>query len=297
VTPLRTPTNRRLYTDEDIERLNALRLLTQAGRSIGQIARLPMAQLRTLIQVDHELPEARDSARATVASPESFSFYIQSCLDAVERLDADALERALTQTMVAFGQPVVIESVIAPLMQQIGELWHAGAHRMTHEHLASAVVRHVLWDMSESYERLPHAPQLVVTTPVGQLHEIGALMASSTARRGGWNVLYLGPNLPAEEIASTVHPGVKAVALSISYPLDDPHLPLELKKLRQCLPTGIRILVGGRAAPAYAEVLASINAISATTLTEFSIQLEALRSSGSEPRGAGPLRSTTAWPR
>jgi methylmalonyl-CoA mutase cobalamin-binding subunit len=112
-------------------------------------------------------------------------------------------------------------------------------------------------------------------------------MAASTARREGWNVLYLGANLPAEEIASTVQPGVKAVALSISYPLDDPHLPLELKKLRQCLPTGIRILAGGRAAPAYAEVLASIHAITATTLTEFSRHLEALRSSGFEPRGVG----------
>jgi len=113
-------------------------------------------------------------------------------------------------------------------------------------------------------------------------------MAASTARRGGWNVLYLGPNVPAEEIVSTVQPGVKAVALSMSYALDDPHLPIELKKLRQCLPTGIRILAGGRAAPAYAEVLASIHAITATTLTEFSRQLEALRSSGSEPRGVGP---------
>lgn len=148
---------------------------------------------------------------------------------------------------------------------------------MTHEHLASAVVRSVLWNVSESRASSPHAPQLIVATPAGQLHEIGALIVAATARREGWGVIYLGPNLPAEEIASAVQPGVEAAALSISYPPDDPHLVHELRKLRQCLPSDLPILAGGRAAQAYGKALASIDAITANTLTEFTTQLQALR--------------------
>lgn len=45
VEPQRTPTMRRLYSQRDIERLNLLRELTQAGHSIGQVAQLPTTKL------------------------------------------------------------------------------------------------------------------------------------------------------------------------------------------------------------------------------------------------------------
>jgi DNA-binding transcriptional MerR regulator/methylmalonyl-CoA mutase cobalamin-binding subunit len=280
VTPLRTPTNRRLDSDADIERLRTLRHLTHAGYSIGRIAQLPAEQLQALIRADDERPgmdfrHARGRHAVT-----SVTSYLEACLDAIQPLDAEALERTLAQAAVALSQPVVpvvMEKIVAPLMQQMGELWHTGVLRMTHEHLASAVVRNFLWNLSESYATSPQAPQLIVTTPAGQLHEIGALMVAVTARGEGWGVMYLGPNLPAEEIAAAVQPGVKAVALSIMYPPDDARLLLELTKLRRYLPPGIRLLVGGRAAVAYERVLTSIGAIQATTLTELKAQLEALR--------------------
>ena len=90
-------------------------------------------------------------------------------------------------------------------------------------------------------------------------------------------MIYLGPNLPAEEIAAAVQPGVKAIALSIVYPPDDPHLLFELTKLRRCLPSDICLLVGGGMAHAYESGLTSLGAILATTLPELRTQLEALR--------------------
>jgi DNA-binding transcriptional MerR regulator len=49
VEPRRTSTNRRLYSDAEIERLNSLRLATAAGHSIGNIATLPLRQLNSLV--------------------------------------------------------------------------------------------------------------------------------------------------------------------------------------------------------------------------------------------------------
>ena len=49
VAPKRTATNRRLYSDDEIERLNLLRLATAAGHSIGNIAKLPLARLKSLV--------------------------------------------------------------------------------------------------------------------------------------------------------------------------------------------------------------------------------------------------------
>jgi hypothetical protein len=67
------------------------------------------------------------------------------------------------------------------------------------------------------------------------------------------------------------------MALSIVCPADDPRLRLELKKLRRYLPQKVAILVGGRAADAYAKVLERIKAIRTPDLPGFRAVLESLR--------------------
>jgi methylmalonyl-CoA mutase cobalamin-binding subunit len=118
-------------------------------------------------------------------------------------------------------------------------------------------------------------PLLIVTTPPGQLHEFGALMAAATAVENGWEVVYLGPNLPAEEIAAAARQrGADAVALSIIYPSGDPRLRREMHRLRQFLGPDIPILVGGRAAAAYRETLSEIRAVHLADLDALHEQLE-----------------------
>jgi methylmalonyl-CoA mutase cobalamin-binding subunit len=102
----------------------------------------------------------------------------------------------------------------------------------------------------------------VVATPAGQHHEIGAMLASVQAAVEGWQVIYLGPNLPATSIANAaVTTGSLAVALSLIYPIDDPRLPGELKNLRGALPPDVLMIIGGQAAEAYQSVLDGIGAM------------------------------------
>ena len=122
------------------------------------------------------------------------------------------------------------------------------------------------------------APTLVVTTPVGQWHEIGALMVASTAAAGGWRVTYLGTNLPAEEIAAAVqHQAAKAVALSIVYPADDPRIREELINLRRYLGHEVNLVVGGRGSVGYKEVLDDIGAVYLCDMTGLREHMECLR--------------------
>jgi DNA-binding transcriptional MerR regulator/methylmalonyl-CoA mutase cobalamin-binding subunit len=276
VTPTRTATKRRLYADADIERLQVLRKLTLAGHSISRIARLPIGQLVALTGAD-ELSEATLPGKL-VAHQNGLllASHMEACLAAVRQMNAEVLEEVLARAAVSFSQPVLLENIIAPLMQQIGDLWHTGRLRMAHEHLASEVVRHFLWNMRGSIAPAS-APGLFVTTPTGQVHEIGALIIATVARMDGWKVTYLGPNLPAEEIAAVVLPGVKAVALSIVYPPDDHHLSQELIRLRRGLAEEVAILVGGRAADAYRTVLAAIGAERLGSLAELRTRLATLR--------------------
>lgn len=52
VVPQRTDTARRLYSDLDVDRLKLLKLATEGGRRIGDIAGLPFQELRELVSTD-----------------------------------------------------------------------------------------------------------------------------------------------------------------------------------------------------------------------------------------------------
>jgi DNA-binding transcriptional MerR regulator/methylmalonyl-CoA mutase cobalamin-binding subunit len=279
VTPARTSTERRLYTESDIERLGWLAKATEAGHSIGSIAHLPTEQIMALVKAD-EAAMPPLAVKGIEAQEHPWQSLLTTCLEAVERFDGGGLEAALARGLVSLSQPVLLEQVVLPLVQKIGDLWRGGVLRVAHEHMASAVVRSFVGGLWGSYDAPEAAPCLIATTPAGQLHEIGVLIAATTAASDGWKVLYLGPNLPAEEIAAAADQNrAKVVALSLVYPADDPRLVDELRKLRRYLSDGVRLIVGGRAAGSYAEILDSLGAVRLDTMQGFRTRLELIRSS------------------
>ena len=289
VTPLRTETNRRLYSDADISRLTLLRLATEAGHAIGRISNLQTEALLELIGTQGTIAQPSEIAEAVVLQETSLRFYIASCITAIKQFQAQALESTLFAASVAFSQPVFLEKLIAPLMQEIGEQWKAGTLRIAQEHLATAVVRTLLGNIYQGVDISPTMPNLVITTPRGQLHEIGALIAGITAAAQGWQVTYLGSNLPAEEIVGcVVQNGAKAIGLSIIYPTDDPHLANELQKLRRGIHEHVALFVGGAGANAYDPVINSIGAVKISDMPTFRAELETLRApqNGSEANAA-----------
>lgn len=275
VIPQRTQTNRRLYTEADITRLALLRRATLAGHSISQIARLSTEELLPLVRADTvENPELPHNGQAV--DPTSPTMYLEACLEAAQRLDAEALEATCMRAAVACGQAVLLEKIIVPLMEHIGESWRDGKVRIAHEHLTSVVVRTFLESMRGAFKIPSSAPSMVVTTPAGQLHEFGALIAAFSSAAEGWRVTYLGPNLPAEEIAGAARQvQARVVCLSIVYPPDDPHLAQELLRIRRYLTDDVMLMIGGRAAGNYH--LEMHGTFYINNLSEFRGQLESLR--------------------
>lgn len=251
VSPTRTEGGQRLYSDADIDRLSLLRTLTAAGGSISQLARLPLVQLSRMTAAEpHPSLEG-----ATDADP---SRWRATALQAIEGLDGGVLRRELSRAVMALGVPRFLDQVMGPVLQDVGVRWHEGRMGIAQEHLATAVVREVLGWIRESAETQGSAPTLVVATPANQLHEGGALLVAAAAAAEGWRVSYLGANLPALEIATaTVRTGARVVALSVIHPADDPALGRHLETLGRALPAGVRLLVGGAAAAAYAENVAA----------------------------------------
>ena len=281
VEPGRTQTRRRSYSDDDIERLLLLRRVASSGRGIGQIAHLSNQELLALLREGPaEAQLAETGAVAPASTPdETAASFLALGLAAARRLDVYDLEQLLARASVALGRHNLLDQLLSPLMQQIGELWQRGELRPVHEHMASSVVRSFVGSLRTAHHAASGAPQLLVTTPVRQLHELGALIAAASAASDGWQVIYLGPDLPAEEIAAAaIQKGAKAVALGIVYPPDDALLPDEIRRLRRLLPRTTELIVGGRAAASYSTVLEETGARRVESLREMREELDLLRS-------------------
>lgn len=275
VAPERTGTNRRLYSEDQIERLSLLRDITHSGHSISHVAKLPLAKLKGLATeaAGSHRPTAHTNSR-TQATPS----YLEECIEAVKTLNSSALEDTFKRAAISLGAQGLLQRVIAPLAQTIGDLWRDGTITAAHEHFASGVIRVFLGHSAKQFSTDDNAPVIVVATPAGQLHELGALLAAAAAANLGWNVTYLGTSLPAAEIAGAAKQNnARAVALSLVYPEDDSRLDAELTRLRLMLPPEIILLAGGRAMPAYREALDQIGVLQIKDLAHLCATLEDLR--------------------
>ena len=277
VAPERTGTNRRLYSDEQIERLSLLRQLTQAGQSIGTMATLPVERLRQ-IAADTLGPASSAAVRPAGATLDAAEALLAAGIAAVRELDSAALGATLRQAELQLGAQGMLQRFAAPLAQQLGELWRNGTITAAHEHFATALLRvHLSRGVGEFAPRAD-APVLIVATPVGQLHELGALLVAAAATNLGWRAVYLGASLPAAEIAGAeVQRKARAVALSLVYPHDDPALVPALELLRELLPESVALFVGGRAVPAVQPALERLGARIVSDLAGFGAALDGLR--------------------
>ena len=257
VTPERTDTTRRLYSDADIERLRLLQTLSKNGLSISQVAGRTTAELKRLVRDLSDTQPASGNASLNVPAPLSdVSEIMKACQLAIEALDAKALDNALMEARVVLTEQALLDSVVGPLMTWVGDQWHDGTIRPAQEHLATAVVKGFLAQIRHSCSTNPDAPRVVVSTLPGQLHEIGALLAATLAAVEGWNELYLGPNLPPTDLANAAVRGrVSLLALSIAMPGDSPRLHQDLLELRQIVPNEIQIVVGGEGAKRHSDFL------------------------------------------
>ena len=278
VAPGRTPGGQRLYSESDVERLLLLKRATMYGHSIGRVAQLSNEEVAGLLDTVPRPPET------TTAEP--VSGYADSvrrrCLEAVGWMDGAALDAQLRQAAIRLGPVQFAEQVVVPFVRDIGEMWHEGKIRIVQEHLATATIRQVMSNLLAFTVAPASAPIFVAATTSGQHHEIGALLAAAIAAGEGWKAVYLGADLPGEEIAAAAERlRARAVGVSILFPADDPAIAPDLRALSQALGSRIPVFVGGEGARHHKVLLDQLQLRGVETLTDLRTELE--RVSGGRP--------------
>ena len=195
VSPARTERGR-LYDESAIRRLLLLKGAVERGRSIGQVASLPDAELEELERNARlynrkpEIPPAEEAATAV----------IQPLQDPIGAYDYAAANDGLGRLALLLRPDELVYRVVLPLMRLTGEHWENGIFQIAQEHMLSACVRNLLGGLVRLQKSGPGARRLLLSTPPGELHEFGILTAAMLAVGHEFEVVYLGPNLPAREV-------------------------------------------------------------------------------------------------
>jgi MerR family transcriptional regulator, light-induced transcriptional regulator len=259
VDPARDDAGRRLYSDEDLERLWLLARATAGGRGIGQVAELGREELEAVVREDESARWSSAGRKAPRASSELVSreeAVVERALALTRALDRGGLEAELRRAATLLELPSFLEGVVAPLFVRIGDEWHAGRLSVAQEHLATSASAAVIGGLiaSAGGGEAGSGPVLVVATLPGDRHELGALLVAAAASAHGWRVVYLGPDVPPLEIVgAAVTTGARCVALSVVYGSNGA-VASEVAVVRAGLPSDVRVVVGGAASEALADV-------------------------------------------
>lgn len=265
VSPKRTETKRRTYTEDDIAKLQFLKILTDSGHSIRNIAHMSIEMLSKLVVLENQ-----KNAKPVIVENELLPVdtLIDNCLSFIKNFDSYELENVIRFAERTMSLDSYLIEFIDVLLVRIGTEWEKGNIKISHEHLASAVIRKFLAVKLSEINPEEAKSSIVFTTPAGQFHEMGVLISALLAAQRGIRSIFLGPNLPAKDIAYSANheKTVKMIVLSVIYPINDPVLLEELEELKSAVKDHVQIAVGGNSLEFYKK---KIDELGLLTLNNF----------------------------
>jgi methanogenic corrinoid protein MtbC1 len=166
--------------------------------------------------------------------------------------DAPAAEAVVAEALAAGITPTTIMvDVITAAMRRIGECWEQGELTVAEEHLATGLSYRALLPLQEPLQIAPprSRERVVLAAVAGQAHVLGLRMVADVLEGAGFNVLYLGANVPAGDLQEFVADHEPAVlGLTSTQPRDGPSLAEAIVTTHDIRPE-CRIMLGGEGVP------------------------------------------------
>lgn len=186
--PGRSFTNIRYYSNEELKTVLNIALLNKYGFKISHIDKMSEADIREKILLLNQAEAQQERI-------------VNDLVNHMISMDMDAFSDSLDQYIHAKGLEKMIMNVIFPFLEKTGILWLTNHINPAQEHLVSNLLRQKLIAGIESCKVPVQSPKKVLLfLPEGEYHELGLLFISFLLKRRGVPVIYMGANLPLEDL-------------------------------------------------------------------------------------------------
>lgn len=205
--PNRSGGGHRLYSQHDINTLKWLLARQDEGMSISRAVNLwrsmqaegrdPL-QVNPLETVDEPVGYTQMELGNTVVELR------RSWIDACLAFDERRAEHVLNQAFSYYSPEIVCFELLQKALVEIGNGWYVGEVSVQQEHFASALAMRRLDSMLAASPAPTRPGRIIVGCPPGDIHTFSPLLVTYLLRRRGWDIVYLGADVPTNRLAATI---------------------------------------------------------------------------------------------
>ena len=224
ITPKRDDNGRRLYDQEDIDKLKLLFKLSHLGNPISDIANLNIDELTQIHQQAFGMKNNANKKQDKDAV--DYNSMLQKLILALQFYKLDVISHELDKVKNNCSIREFSLNVLAPLLQEVGAMCSTGMLTIAQEHALSAILKFHVGKILYDYAEEPNNIDLnvVIASPTGELHEFGILIAALLCKYYGIKFYYLGNNLPSESLAECANQiESQLIILGISKNMESKH--------------------------------------------------------------------------
>jgi len=182
LTPSRTQGGFRLYGEDDVARVLAMRANLEGGLFAAEAARLALAE------------DVAEPIRAP--APTADAAQLAAALD---RFDEAGAQQALDRLLATLTIDVVLRDVLLPYLHELGERWERAEVSVAQEHFASNLLRGRLTALARGWDR-GGGPRALLACAEGERHDLPLVGFGLALRGHGWRISYLGADTPVASL-------------------------------------------------------------------------------------------------
>ncbi len=202
--PVRTNGGHRLYSERDVARLKWIKDQTERGMQISQAVQT----LRRLEEAgwfpERAIVQTESRPISPIAPAIKIDRHRENLMQALLAFDAEQADRILSELLVLYPVETLLQSVIVPLLNDVGEGWLAGEISVSEEHFTSQFLRrHLIQWLQIGPPPFDVAPVVLACAP-GEWHELSLLIFGVMVCRLRWPVVNLGQSVPLDDLAAFI---------------------------------------------------------------------------------------------
>lgn len=187
--PRRTNTNIRYYDSDELKTILNVALLNKNGYRVSTIDKMTTQEIS-------------DKILSLSSSTARHDMLINDMLKHMIDLNSNEFEKTVDAYIKSNGIEGAIKNLVFPFLNKVGILWMTNHVRVSQEHMVSNIVRQKLIRGIEDIKLEPtDTKPIVLFLPDGEYHELGLLYVQYLLKLRGKETIYLGADVPVEELA------------------------------------------------------------------------------------------------
>ncbi|MBB6021728.1 DNA-binding transcriptional MerR regulator [Paenibacillus sp. JGP012] len=214
VTPERTDSGYRMYTEEHVADLRWLKQqIDQHQTSISEAVRMLKEKKESRSRAVIPMPTAPPVPNAE----EAYEHMTDQIYDSLYHFQGERANGLIDFGFTMYGYDSMFYHVLVPILVRVGDAWEEGRATVAQEHFMTQLISQRFYQFFHLFPIYPHLPKVLAMCPEGEHHQVGLLLFSLFMRKNGAEVLYLGANTPEEGVFPIIREQkIKLVCLSVT---------------------------------------------------------------------------------